>query len=81
MNSESATGRGPETRPRAVPSFLTCESDRNRRRFCAADTRFGVELKRQISVTECVFKQTWGYDREGVWVSGGCRAEFLIRGR
>lgn len=58
---------------------LTCESGFRHRRTCAADTRFGVELKRQISRTDCVFNRTWGYDRNGVWVANGCRAEFLIR--
>jgi hypothetical protein len=63
------------------PTLLVCESDYNGRKDCAADARFGVELKRQISRTECVFNRTWGYDRRGVWVSNGCRAEFLIRSR
>jgi hypothetical protein len=66
---------------RRSPQVLRCESDNNRRRRCSADTRFGVEMKRQISLTECVFNRTWGYDRDGVWVSDGCRAEFLIRAR
>ena len=62
--------------PRAAT--LICESGFRHRQTCAADTRFGVELKRQISRTDCVFNRTWGYDRNGVWVANGCRAEFLI---
>ncbi|MFN2240619.1 MAG: DUF3011 domain-containing protein, partial [Thermoanaerobaculia bacterium] len=27
----------------------------------------------------CVRNQTWGEDRDGIWVDGGCRAEFAVR--
>ncbi len=60
---------------------VVCESEYNRRNRCAADTRFGVEMKRQISRTDCVLNRTWGYDRDGIWVANGCRAEFVIRMR
>ncbi len=72
---------GTDRRQERRPEVLVCESDYNRRHRCAADTRFGVEMRRQISRTDCVFNRTWGYDRDGVWVANGCRAEFLIRSR
>jgi Protein of unknown function (DUF3011) len=59
-------------------STLTCESDTNRTHTCAADTRFGVEIRRQLSHANCVYGKTWGYDTDGVWVSNGCRAEFTV---
>lgn len=58
------------------PVFL-CESRDNRTRRCHADTRGGVRLHRQLSNTACVRGQSWGIERDGVWVSGGCRAEFI----
>src|SRR5688500_16604855 len=57
-----------------------CESQDSRYRHCAVDTRGGVELIRGLSKTHCVEGRNWGYDRNGVWVSHGCRAEFRTRG-
>jgi hypothetical protein len=57
---------------------ITCESDRDGRHFCPADTRHGVELRRQLSRRECVLDRTWGYNDRGIWVSNGCRAEFRL---
>lgn len=59
-------------------SLLRCESTDGRRKFCEADTRGGVSLSRQLSKTDCVEEETWGWDRRGVWVTDGCRAEFRI---
>ena len=53
-----------------------CESDGKRQRYCRIDTRGGVELSRQLSSTPCIRGRNWDYDRHGVWVSHGCRAEF-----
>jgi len=46
--------------------------------FCAADTRDGVRLMRQIGDTRCEEGVTWGYTDRGLWVDRGCRAEFLL---
>jgi hypothetical protein len=62
---------------RPVPT-VTCESRHNRRNYCAADTRGGVTLNRQISSAQCVQGRTWGFDARGIWVEGGCRGEFRI---
>lgn len=59
---------------------VRCESNDARYRHCAADTRGGVELIRGLSRTYCTEGRNWGWDRNGIWVTGGCRAEFLIRG-
>ena len=57
---------------------ILCQSNDGHRNFCPADTTLGVTLSRQLSETNCVRGQTWGYDNGGVWVTGGCRAEFLL---
>ena len=31
---------------------------------------------RQLSRAACIQGRTWGYGRNGIWVSDGCRAEF-----
>ncbi|MBC7924734.1 MAG: DUF3011 domain-containing protein [Bryobacteraceae bacterium] len=59
-------------------SSLTCSSDDMRRHYCSADTRGGVQLVRQRSDASCVEGRTWGYDRRGVWVDRGCRADFAV---
>jgi hypothetical protein len=59
-------------------SVVVCESDRNDRRFCDADTSRGITLSRQLSRSDCVLNRTWGYDSRGIWVSHGCRAEFTL---
>ena len=58
---------------------ITCESKDNRNHLCEVDTRFGVELTRQLSISDCTYRSSWGYNDRGVWVSNGCRAEFTIR--
>lgn len=59
---------------------FTCESNDGRYRECRIDTRQGVQLVRQTSRTQCVEGQTWGVNRNAVWVDRGCRAEFAVGG-
>ncbi|HEX7139347.1 MAG TPA: DUF3011 domain-containing protein [Vicinamibacterales bacterium] len=66
--------------PSQAMRTLVCESN-GTRTYCRGDARFGVELTRQLSQTNCVFNRSWGSDRNGVWVSDGCRAEFALRTR
>jgi hypothetical protein len=64
--------------------FVRCESRDNRSRTCAMSVgrNNGVRLVRQLSDTPCIEGRNWGVSRNGVWVSGGCRAEFVVgRGR
>ena len=60
---------------------VVCESKGPQRTYCRGDATFGVQLTRQLSRTKCVFHRNWGSDRNGVWVSDGCRAEFALRTR
>jgi Protein of unknown function (DUF3011) len=65
----------------AVGPTIACESDDGDRDYCRADTSAGVRMSRQLSRSPCIFGATWGYDRRGIWVDDGCRAEFeLSRG-
>jgi hypothetical protein len=48
------------------------------RHGCRVDTHDGVYLVRQRSGSDCIFGRTWGFDREGIWVDRGCRADFEI---
>ena len=59
---------------------VRCESRDYRQVYCDIDARNGVNIVNQLSDTACVEGRTWGWDRRGVWVSGGCRAEFEVAG-
>jgi hypothetical protein len=66
--------------PWSRDQIVRCESDGRKQRYCKVNTRRGVELYRQHSKARCRYGSSWGYDRKGIWVDEGCRAEFLIRG-
>jgi hypothetical protein len=59
---------------------IRCESDHGRTRHCPLDTRGGVVLSRRLSSTPCIQGSNWDFDRRGVWVAAGCRAEFTTGG-
>ncbi len=63
------------------PHTIRCESIDRRRSYCAIDTRGGVDIERQLSSANCIYRRTWGYDRRGIWVDQGCRADFRITSR
>jgi hypothetical protein len=72
--------------PAALPSpqstsTIYCASDDMRRRYCSADVNGGVQLLRRRSDAPCDFGVTWGWDRRGIWVDRGCRADFQLSGR
>jgi hypothetical protein len=66
--------------PQAHGGHFRCESDKGRWNHCAVPTRRGVEFVRQLSRSACIRGQSWGMDARGVWVNGGCRAEFRLGG-
>jgi hypothetical protein len=57
---------------------LICESADGQKKICQVDASHGVGLLRQIGETDCVLNKSWGYGRDGIWVSEGCRAEFVV---
>ncbi len=60
--------------------LVRCESRDNRSRSCAMNVgrRGEIRLLRQLSDKPCIEGQTWGQTRNGVWVTRGCRAEFVV---
>ena len=69
---------GTGTTRQAFGRLLVCESILHDRKHCPADTSYGVELARQISKSDCVRGEDWGFDEKGVWVNNGCRGEFVL---
>jgi hypothetical protein len=61
-----------------IQQTVYCASDNGRRNYCDADTRGGVRLINQRSGSPCDRGRTWGFDRRGIWVDRGCRAEFEV---
>ena len=57
---------------------VVCESQDGARRTCAVESLRGAGLIRELGSAACVLNRTWGYDREGIWVTEGCRAEFAV---
>ncbi|MCF7752101.1 DUF3011 domain-containing protein [Bacillus subtilis subsp. subtilis] len=58
--------------------MITCDSNDRRLQRCNVSVRRDARLVRQTSRTACVEGRTWGWDRNGVWVNGGCRGEFQV---
>lgn len=58
--------------------YITCNSRDSQYEYCRVHTEDNVRLSRQLSSSECIEGRTWGYDRHGVWVDRGCRAEFAV---
>ncbi len=59
---------------------LICSSDDYRYRMCQVDIGPAgrVSIERQISKTACIEGRTWGANRAGIWVDGGCSASFIV---
>lgn len=60
---------------------LRCESERGRTVFCPAPVRGNVVLTKQLSRASCRYGDTWTFDRRGISVRDGCRAEFRYDSR
>src|SRR6478672_491831 len=67
-----------------VPAFsaaqqsVTCEANNDNRKYCGSYDPDQVRMDRQISGSPCIQGQSWGVDRQGLWVERGCRAIFAI---
>lgn len=59
---------------------VRCASQNFSYSMCQVDTGRGgdVRIERQISDTRCIEGRTWGWNRAGVWVDGGCEAVFRV---
>jgi Protein of unknown function (DUF3011) len=62
----------------ALAATVTCESRNNSRQTCSADTSGGARVSQQLSSQGCWQGDTWGYDRNRIWVDRGCRAVFQV---
>ena len=56
---------------------VRCESVNDRYRECTTNFRSRAELGRTFSRASCRENYSWGQRRGTVWVSRGCRAEFV----
>ena len=62
-----------------ISGSIKCESNNGGRNYCGSvGRRNQVSLQRQISGSPCVQGESWGVDREGLWVDRGCRAVFVV---
>jgi Protein of unknown function (DUF3011) len=59
---------------------ITCASDDGKRHLCPVTTQYGVRMVNQRSGSPCTQGQTWGYNKNGIWVDRGCRADFWLGG-
>lgn len=64
--------------PADAATAVRCESRNGGYQYCAVRTDNAVRLTSQLSGAGCWQNDTWGYDRNGVWVSNGCRAIFEV---
>jgi Protein of unknown function (DUF3011) len=65
--------RGP-----VASSTVYCASDNMRRNFCSIGPSRNIRLIRKRSDAPCDFNRTYGFDRGGIWVDRGCRADFEV---
>ena len=70
-------------RPGPPPSagyVVSCESRDYRQEFCYTnDSIVGASMVVQKSRTQCIQGQNWGWRPNGIWVNGGCAADFEVR--
>lgn len=57
---------------------VACGSSDGRYTRCFTQTDGKVTLRKQLSSSPCVLQRTWGYDKNGIWVDNGCRAQFIV---
>lgn len=55
----------------------TCESQDGRYRECPVNFTGRAQIYRQLSSSACIYNRDWGQRFGMIWVSNGCRAEFL----
>ncbi len=62
---------------------FVCQSHDQHYKFCKVDVgpRGWVELAERKSSAQCIERQSWGWNRAGIWVDRGCRAQFVVHRR
>ena len=70
--------------PRPGPgpgATIECDSRNYQQQFCPAYRRVSrAWLVEQHSQSACIQGRTWGYQQDGIWVSGGCAGRFAVEG-
>jgi hypothetical protein len=63
-------------------TYIRCESGwfGSYKRCSVPAMRGYVELVRERSNHKCQLGYTWGFDRDGIWVDDGCKADFRVGG-
>jgi hypothetical protein len=59
-------------------SVFNCSSNDGRLHSCRVNTNAPIQFYRQVSDAQCIPGETYGIDQGGVWVTNGCRADFVI---
>jgi len=67
--------------PAGLGRWLSCASRPGERALCAVDASGGVAIEHQFGDATCFYGETWGVADGGLWVDGGCAAEFRVDGR
>jgi hypothetical protein len=49
-----------------------------RRNYCSVGNYRNIRLVKKRSDAACDLNRTYGFDRNGIWVDRGCRAEFEV---
>ena len=64
---------------RKEPRALVCGAPSVERDFCPVDTSEGIQVAKSTGSAPCVENQSWGWTPQGIWISGGCQAEFVLQ--
>lgn len=63
----------------ASSGYMSCSSFSDSKSYCRSNVPLaGVKVKRVYSNAACRRGYSWGFDRNGIWVDHGCRAQFLV---
>jgi hypothetical protein len=61
----------------AATGIIVCESRGYKYEYCDVDTQGRVRIVREVSTGNlCRKGWSWNFDKDGIWVDKGCRAEF-----
>jgi hypothetical protein len=71
------SGGGGGYYPPGYGETVRCESFNYQPNRCPVNTQGGVRLDRILG-GQCSQGRSWGYDRNGIWVNNGCRAQFIV---
>lgn len=59
--------------------LISCAGEGDEPVYCVRVSRVSAELVRQRGESRCKEGKNWGLDPEGLWVTKGCAADFLVK--